>query len=678
MIAQLVLLVVGLIVCLRVRRPANLWFALALAGQAVSLQLYRAGPVVGYHHYRVPEDTLRGGLLLAALIAQAAIVAWGLARHAGEVRAWLSAQLPGWRWLAVLAAMFVASAKVSNPPELSALEFVFATTLELVALANLVLAVRALTPESLRTLDGRLEAWLGPEAHPGEPQPGPLDRFAWTVALLSVAVAVLLNVTVYERHPHVPDEVVYLIHGRYFAEGLLGLAPPPVPAGFDLDLMLLAGERWYSPVPPGWPLALAVGAFLGVPSLVNPVLGGLAILASYLFARELTDRRSARWIALLLAASPWFLFMNMSYMTHSWTLACAAFAGLGVARAGRTGKPLWCVGAGAAIGMVALIRPLEGLVLAVALGVWGLGFGGRRLSVVSMGALVLTTAAVGAPLLAYNRELTGDPLQHPIVEYVDQTYGPGKNDMGFGPEKGLGWGGLDPWPGHTPFQALVNGQFNTFAIDAELFGWGAGSLLLVWLLLFGGRLYRKDRAMLGFVAAIVVSNSFYWFAGGPDFGARYWYLVILPLTVLTVSGLRRLEARVEQPSRAAALVLALTGLALVTFVPWRATDKYDGFRGMNADVRRLAERTDFGRSLVLVHGRRHPEFASAAVYNPLDLEADAPIYAWNRDSETRRALIEHYADRTIWLVGPDEQAGGWTVLRGPATAEVALTWELAE
>jgi hypothetical protein len=197
----------------------------------------------------------------------------------------------------------------------------------------------------------------------------------------------------------------------------------------------------------------------------------------------------------------------------------------------------------------------------------------------------------------------------------------------------------------------------------------------VWFLLFGGRLFRTDRAMLGFVAAIVVSNSFYWFAGGPDFGARYWYLVILPLAVLTVSGLRRLEARVAEPGRARALVLALTGLALVTFVPWRATDKYAGFRGMTAEPRRLAERVELGRSLVLVHGRRHPEFASAAAYNPLDLEADAPVWAWDRDAETRRALIEHYADRTIWLVGPESEGGAWTVLAGPATAAEALAWE---
>jgi len=676
--ALLLAAVLGLLLAARGGRRAFLWFALALAGQGVSLGLYRAGPVVGYHHYRPPANRVEFALLAAGIAAQAAMVAWGLRREGPAIGAWVREHLPGWRAWALFGALFVAAAKISRPAQVSAAEFAFAIFVQLLAIANLILAVHALSPAALARLDARLDRLLGAESAAGEAQPGGLDRFVWVLAVLSVALAWGLNVTVYERHPHVPDEVVYLIHARYFAAGRLWLPVPPVPAGFDLDLMLTAGDRWYCPVPPGWPMALAVGAYLGATSLVNPVLGGLTILVTYLFAREITDRRSARWIVLLLAASPWFVFLNMSYMTHSWTLFCAVFAAFGVARAGRTGNSAWCWAAGAAIGMVALIRPLEGAVLALALGVWGLGFGGRRLSFASLAGLVLATAAVGGLLLLYNRTMTGAPFQHPIVEYVDKTYGKGKNDFGFGPDKGLGWTGLDPWPGHTPFQALVNAQFNLFAVDAELFGWSSGSLVLVFLLLLAGKPYRKDRAMLGFIAAIVIANSFYWYAGGPDFGARYWYLIIVPLIVLTVSGLRVLEHRIREPARVRAAVLAVTAFALLAFVPWRAMDKYSGFRGMNAGIRRLAARTHFGRSLVLVHGRRHPEFASAAVYNPLDLEADAPIYAWDRDPATRRALIEHYRDRTIWLVGADPESGRWFVSRGPGTADDASSWEFAE
>jgi len=450
---------------------------------------------------------------------------------------------------------------------------------------------------------------------------------------------------------------------------------PPVWGGFELDLMLPDGGRWFSPVPPGWPLALAVGARLGAAWLVNPVLGALTILAVYSLARELTDRRSARWAVLLLAASPWFTFLNMSFMTHSWTLLCAVLGALGVALARRTRRPHFALLGGAAVGMVSLIRPLEGVVLALALGLWSIGLGGTRLKAAGVAALVAGTVLVGALVLPYNRYLTRDPLSFPINAYVDRVYGAGKNSMGFGPDKGIGWGGLDAFPGHSPFEALVNAQFNLFGVETELFGWGTGSLLLVLFLLAAGKLYRNDRALLAFVLAIVVANSFYWFSGGPDFGARYWYLAIVPLVLLSVAGLRALEARTSEPARARALVCALVVLAWLTWVPWRALDKYRGYRGMTASARELAAELDLGRCLVLVRGERHPDYASAAVYNPLDLEADAPVFAWDRDAETRQRLLEHYRDRAVWVLeGRRDERGGvrYEVVQGPVTAEELL------
>jgi hypothetical protein len=296
-----------------------------------------------------------------------------------------------------------------------------------------------------------------------------------------------------------------------------------------------------------------------------------------------------------------------------------------------------------------LIRPLEGIVLAGALGLWSVGVGGARLKLASIAALVVSTAAVAAIALPYNAHFTGRALTFPIQHYVDVVYGPGKNDMGFGPDKGLDWGGLDPWPGHTPFQALVNAQFNGFAIDAELFGWSIGSLALVWFLLFASRWSRADKLMLAFVGAIALVHAFYWFAGGPDFGARYWYLVILPLAWLTASGMRALETRLAQPARARALVAALVAMAWTTWIPWRAVDKYWGYRGMNGSIARAVRGQTLGRSLVLVAAaERFPGYANAAVLNPLDLEGDAPIFAWAKDVEVTRRLLEHYSGRPVW------------------------------
>jgi hypothetical protein len=113
--------------------------------------------------------------------------------------------------------------------------------------------------------------------------------------------------------------------------------------------------------------------------------------------------------------------------------------------------------------------------------------------------------------------------------------------------------------------------------------------------------------------------------------------------------------------------------ALATFFPWRAVDKYLHYRNMRPDVRRLAESHDFGRSLVLVRGRRHPDYASAAIYNPLDFRADAPIYAWDRNADVRRRVLEAYSDRPVWVIdGPTQTGSGFRIVRGPVPAHVLI------
>jgi hypothetical protein len=323
------------------------------------------------------------------------------------------------------------------------------------------------------------------------------------------------------------------------------------------------------------------------------------------------------------------------------------------------------------IGVTALIRPFDGVLLALAMGLWSIGLGGARLRIPAIAALVVVTAAVGALNLAYNAAMTGDPGRFPIQRYVDVVYGPGRNDMGFGPEKGLGWGGLDPWPGHTLSEALVTAQFNAFALDAELFGWCVGSLLFAWLWIARPGWSRTDRAMLAFAALIVGSSLVYWFNGGPDFGPRYWYLAFVPCVWLSLSGLRGTEELAAEPARVRVFALLLIGIAWCTWMPWRALDKYWRYRGMLPAFREVVRDEDLGRSLVIVEGDRHPHYASAAIENPLDLEADAPVFAWDGNPRTRRQVLEHYADRPVRIAWRASWPGGAS-LSDPMTAEQAL------
>jgi len=493
---------------------------------------------------------------------------------------------------------------------------------------------------------------------------------AFMAAIFVTAASVTLNIFSYEGHPHVPDEVAYLLQARFFANGTIAMPAPPVPEAFDVYLMKVDGDVWYPVTPPGWAMILALGAFIGAPFLVNPVLAGLNVLLAYSLLSKLYNNSEARFAVVLLAASPWFVFLAMSFMTHMAALACLLIAAIGVIKARDAHEWRWSLLSGAAIGFVSLIRPLEAIAIAGLIGLWMLGVGGKRLRISSIIAAAVGTLLIGGLGLAFNAKLTGHPLQFPINRYTNEVFGVNSNAYGFGADRGMGWE-LDPYPGHGPVDALINTNLNVSALNTELLGWSIGSFLMIGAFLCFGRIRRSDYLMLAVVGVIYTLHFFYYFSGGPDFGARYWFLMIVPLIVLTVRGIESLADKLngishDAKNRLYLTVGALTILTICVFIPWRAVDKYHNFRGMMPDVRELASEFNFGRSLVLIQGNKHPDYDSAFVYNSDDLMGDGPVYAWDRDAETREKLLKAYADRPVWIVkGPSMNGGSYGVAAGP-------------
>jgi hypothetical protein len=268
------------------------------------------------------------------------------------------------------------------------------------------------------------------------------------------------------------------------------------------------------------------------------------------------------------------------------------------------------------------------------------------------------------------------------MRYTDEHYGPKSNAYGFGPDRGLGWA-TDAYPGHTPFEALINAELNGACLNTDLFGWSTGSLLLIAIILVSGTLRRADYLMLAAIAAVLIAYAPYWGTGGPDFGARYWYLILVPCVALSVRGLECLETKLGSDRRydvrAMAAVAALCCLALINYFPWRSLDKYHHYLRMRPDVRILARTHAFGRSLVLVRGERFPDYASAAIYNPLDLQADAPVYVWDRDPAIRDKVLQLYPQRPVWIVeGPSLTHAGFRVAAGPLQAASIATRSVAQ
>lgn len=650
------------------------WALLLALGIAATLALVEAGTQVRYQH--LPPAWLLASRAptwaIVVLACQSVLVTIGILTHRHRL-------VPGRRLftplgLAVVIAGFVlTSATLSKDPVTYVAELGFASALQALHLGNLVLVVLALPAAFSTRVTRLLDAALGSAADT-VPTPAAPDRFVWILAASVAVVAAFLAIVSYQQHPHIPDEVVYLIQARYLAEGRLTLPLPPAPDAFNVDLMMYQATRWFSPVPPGWPFILAAGTFLGATWLVNPILGGLNVVLAHSLLRHVYPARAARLATLFLALSPWGLFMAMSVMTHTATLTAALIAAISVARLRRGDSLGWGVIGGVAIGVVALIRPLEGLVVAGLLGVWSLGAVGRAWRLLPSAVLTLFATVTGALVLPYNAYLTGSARTFPIMAYTDATYGPGTNALGFGPNRGLGWEGLDPLPGHGLPDIFINANLNFFQVNTELLGWATGSMLPILLFLVLARWRRSDWLMLAALLAVVGIHSFYYFSGGPDFGARYWYLIIVPCVALAARGVEALGERLDDgqgPVLHGALILSLA--TLVLFVPWRAMDKYHHYRGMRPEARALATDPAMERGVILVQGNRHPDYASAMVYNPLTMEGNAPLFAWDRGAAVRRDLVSAFPDRQFWLVeGPTRSGDGYRVVAGPLSAAELL------
>ncbi len=648
------------------------WSALALVGQAASLQMINAGRLIHFQHYRSLSELFGQDVLaLFTLAVQIGLVAFGIGQHLPKIKSWLGKTFQVWQVILIALFLMFSGAAVTPDVSIYTTSLLTAAVVQLVNLANIVLIARSVPDESIVWLREKIAVVFRNSHEITKPR---LDKFSILAAIWIVFLSGSLSYFIYQNHPHVPDETQYLFQAKYLAAGQITVKAPLVPEAFAMYMTPYQEERWFGVFPPGWSAMLAIGEKLNVVWLVNPLLAGLCILLSYLFFQEVYSRSFARIAVLLLCCSPWFVFMAMSFMSHIFTLVCALGAAVLLSRALKKQKILYVFAAGLMVGIVSLIRPLDGAIVAVLLGVWTLfGFQNRCAKIRNGLALVAGTITTAALIFPYNKSITGNAMLSPMDFYYTKYFWSGVMSPGFGANRGFHWG-LDAFPGHSPLEAIINAALDTFLLNTELFGWGIGSLVLATCFLFSGSLQKKDAWMLGVIITVIGGYSLFWYHGGPDFGARYWFLCIIPLIALTVRGIQfvsvKLNAESEMNPRVILTVGILCTISLFAYFPWRALDKYYNYLEMRPDIRQLARQNNFGKSLVMIRGEEHPDYQSAWIYNPLNFEGDAPIYAWDKDEETRTALLQTYPNRPVWIIdGPTRTGSGYKIVQRPDDAQ---------
>ena len=466
-------------------------------------------------------------------------------------------------------------------------------------------------------------------------------------------LSVLMSLFGFERIPHVEDEVVYLFQARTFAAGALS-APAPADAllpGLEYYLLDVRDGQWLAVTPPGWTSVLSLGVLFGAPWLVNPVLGALIVLLAHgVVVRATEDRARADLVALLLATSPWLIGMSGSLMTHNITLFMMLLAWrLLLADETTKHRVALALIAGLAMGWAFLARQLEAAVVGTLTGLWLLRNFPRDLGrVVAYGIGCLLTASL---FFAHNWALTGDPLLAPLQLYVSELWQEGANAYGFGPGIGPpnGWGELDLARGHSPFEGLVNTIHNLFILNFDTFGWGIGSLALLWAFLLYRRPDGLEWAMAAIGAAIITAVFFYWFAGSFYIGARYWYAAFLPLVVLSAGGYLRIRARLEtkglDPALAGRALTVLILFGLIVFTSWRGVAKYRTYADFRSDTAVAHAQGTFGNALVIVSTTR--DIGAAFGLNDPFLGDDAPLFVMDLGDAGNAAMMAAMPDRDV-------------------------------
>jgi len=497
---------------------------------------------------------------------------------------------------------------------------------------------------------------------------------ALLLAFFAFTMSALVSRAVFERLPHLEDEVAYLFQAKTLAGGQLTVAIPEPrraywqPFVVDYDE---TGQR-FGKYPPGWPLLLAAGVLSGQAWLVNALFAAMTVALVYRLGRELFSPDTGAIAAALTAFSPMALLLNGTLMGHTaalWTAVLFMYALLRVER-GR-GALRWGALGGLALGLLVINRPLTAVgvaapfVVYAALRLLAALRGGWRPFAQALRpllALAAITLIVGAAVPLYSYAATGDPTKnlYTLVWPYDR--------VGFGECCGRS--------GHTIEKGIRHLRFDLSLMAADLYGWQVGRITpelqahlrtesgywpplgLSWLLLPFGLLAGARRRWTWLLAlsaiSLMAAHLAYWI-GAQRYSTRYYFEALAALSLISALPLAWLIAR----SRRRGLVYAALALALVYSLYAYSTPRIQALYRFNEISREtlegVAARRDGDRPvLVLVSGpdsgdrrvRWRALGALMAVTSPyLDSEI---VGAWDTlRPGVRAAILARFPERQV-------------------------------
>ena len=443
-----------------------------------------------------------------------------------------------------------------------------------------------------------------------------------------------LSLLLFEHGPRIPTGIAHWFHARILVSGSLYGEAPPLPEFFSLLTVVTDSDRWFSIFPLGHTALVAGALLLGMPRIVNPLCGAVAVVLFYLLGKELFGERTGRLAAVFGLLSPFFVFMSSEFYNDSSSLVfCTAFL-LFFARATKSGRLRDGLLAGVFLGLAVNTRPVTALAASlpfVGYSLWLLLRAPRRHALPLAGTCIATLAFV-ALLLASNYGITGDAL---ATGYAHA--GPVVEQRAFDPAK-----------------TIPSSVTRVLFLNRYLFQWAIPSLLPVALLFASGRATRWDYLLLSLLPSGLLAYGG-WYHLGLELGPRYLYFATGALVILAVRGFQVLPAFARETVGTHRPVATATGAAtiavccflsaaLLSWIPLATLYGSEKWWPLDRSVLERVRAAEPGPSIVFV-----PDAAFRAVFleNAVPVSAGHVIYA--RDlGERNPELMARFPDRTYY------------------------------
>lgn len=357
------------------------------------------------------------------------------------------------------------------------------------------------------------------------------------VILAAFGVLSFISLSVYQDYPFCMDEYNYFYQGRIFSSGRLSLPADAKLSGLFELYMINTNGRLFSKYPPGWPLLLVPGIKLGMPGLINPLLSATTLFLIYELVVPWAGCLFALLAVLLITSNVYFLGYGASYFSQPASLFLTVLAVFFYARYGRTSARRFLNIAGLAVALLILTRPLDGLCVGTAI-----GFALARERTPGKYRAIFQfffLSAIGVLILtAYNRMLTG--------HWGITPYNVFNSDFKV------------VHPGNTLWDRMA-GFFKMYGQNIRDNFWDQLTNFLLPLIafwvpfliagVFPRRKNKREERELGILLAVLCFLFIAFYnahpirqisRGWPQYGARYWYPLVLALGVCLAAGIKRL------------------------------------------------------------------------------------------------------------------------------------------